>query len=216
MPASPTLATTATGRNRRADVVDQEQEVGDARNPEYAGDRCGQLVHRLLLSIERTDGEHQRKHEQSDAVADDVVAQQDGDDDSRRQLAAGNLDRHQQLAEREHQKRQRQRDDGLIQRRCAGPLEPGEFPTLPVVNCMDQRRQQQLERDGDERDRPQRGLEVACRAVHPAPRHPAPNVAPELAPPLGQRRSRGGGTFARGGSHRRAARLRAGVFAALV
>ena len=100
-------------------VVDQEQEVGDARDAENPGDRCDQLVHRLFLPVERSDGEHQREHEQADAVADDVVAQQDRGDDSRRQLAACDLDRHQQRAEREHQERQRQRDDGLIQRRCA-------------------------------------------------------------------------------------------------
>ena len=64
--------------------------------PSTAGDQRDKLVHRFLLPIERTDGEHQREHEQADAVADDVVAQQDRGDDPRRQLAAGDLDRHQQ------------------------------------------------------------------------------------------------------------------------
>ena len=170
--------------------------------PNNAVTVADQLVYRLFLSVKRSDGEHEGKYEQADAVADDVVAQQDGGDDSRRQLATCNLNRHQQLAEREHQKRQRQRDDGLIQRRRAGSLELIELPTLPVIQCMDHRREHQLERDSDERHGPQRGLEITGRAVHPAPRHPAPDVAPELAPPLGQRRSRCG-TFAGRGSHRR-------------
>ena len=92
--------------------------------PRTPGDRCDQLVHRLLLPVERADGEHQREHEQPDAVADDVVAQQGRGDDPGRELAAGHLDRHQQRAEGEHEKRQRQRDDGLVQRRCTGQLEP--------------------------------------------------------------------------------------------
>ncbi len=140
--------------------------------PNTCGDRCDQFVHRLFLSVERTDGEHQCKDEQADAVAHDVVAQQDGGDDSRRQLAACYLNRHQQLAEREHQKRQCQRDDGLIQSGRAGRCELGELPALPVIERMDHRREHQLERDGDERDRPQRGLEIAGRAVTPGPTSP--------------------------------------------
>ena len=72
---------------------------GDA---EQRGDERHDLVDPILQAVERHHGEDEREHEQPDAVADDVVAQQRRGDDPRRQLAAGDLDRHQQRAEREH------------------------------------------------------------------------------------------------------------------
>jgi hypothetical protein len=84
-------------------VIDQEQEVGDAGDPEDPGQQRDELVDRSLLPVERAHREHEREHEQPDAVADDVVAQQRRRDDPGRQLTARDLDRHQQRAEREHQ-----------------------------------------------------------------------------------------------------------------
>ena len=64
--------------------------------PRTAGDQRDQFVHRCFLPVERLDGKHQREHEEADAIADDVVAQQCRGDDPRRQLTSGDLDRHQQ------------------------------------------------------------------------------------------------------------------------
>jgi hypothetical protein len=41
-------------------VVDQEQEVGDACDPENPGDQRDQLAHRCFLPVGHSDGEHQR------------------------------------------------------------------------------------------------------------------------------------------------------------
>ena len=149
-----------------------------------------ELVHRRFLAVERADGEYQREHEQTDAVANDVVAQQCRGDDPRRELAAGDLDRHQQRAEREYQERQRQRDDRLVQRGGAGRFEPAQAPTQPRIERAQRGASSSSSAMATQRDRPQRGLEVAGRAVQAAPRQLAANEAPELAPSLGQRRRR--------------------------
>ncbi len=114
----------ADGPQQARRVIDQEQEVGDASDPQDSDDQRDELVHRCLLPVERAHRKHERKHEESDAVADDVVAQKRRGDDPGRQLAARDLDRDQQRAEREHEERQRQRDHRLIQRRRARRPEP--------------------------------------------------------------------------------------------
>ncbi len=117
-------------------IVDQEQEVGDAGDAEHGDDQRDELVHRLLQPVQRPDREDQREDEQADAVAHDVVAQQRRRDDPRRELPAGDLDRHEQRAEREHQERQRQRDDRLVHRLRAGDREPRELPSEPGVDAV--------------------------------------------------------------------------------
>ena len=92
--------------------------------PSIAATSAMSSCDRGFQPVERAHREHQREDEQADAVADDVVAQERRRDDPRRQLPAGDLDRHQQRAEREHEERQRQRDDRLVQRLRAGRPRP--------------------------------------------------------------------------------------------
>jgi len=104
-------------------------------------DERDDLEHRFILPIERAHSEDQRENEESHAVADDVVAQQRCRDDPRRELAARNLDRDEQRAEREHQERERQRDDGLIERLRARDFEAGDAPLEPRVEAAQERRE---------------------------------------------------------------------------
>ena len=92
---------------------------------EQSGDQRHDLVHPVLQTVERHHRENQRRTRTARrCTADDVVAQQRGGDDPRRQLSAGHLDRHEQRAEREDQERQRQRDDRLVERRAPVTLSP--------------------------------------------------------------------------------------------
>jgi hypothetical protein len=63
--------------------------------PRVRGQERNELKNVVLDAIERHHGEHQREHEQPDAVANDVVAKQKGRDDPRCELPACDLDRHQ-------------------------------------------------------------------------------------------------------------------------
>ena len=103
--------------------------------PSSAVSERDELGHVRLQAVERRHREDQREHEQADAVADDVVAQQRRRDDPRRQLAAGHLDRDQQRAEREHEERQRERDDRLVERLRAGRRRARRAPSEPRVEA---------------------------------------------------------------------------------
>jgi hypothetical protein len=115
-------------------IVNQEEKGRRAHDAENGRDERDDLVDRALEAIERHHGEDQREDEQADAVLDDPVAQERRGDDSRGQLPAGNLNRDRQRAEREDHERQRERDDGLIERLRAGDAEPSQAPAEPAVD----------------------------------------------------------------------------------
>ena len=142
-------------------VVDEEEERRQAGDGQQGRDERDDLEHRLVETVERHDGEDEREHEQPDAVADDVVAQQRGRDDARRQLAAGDLDRDQQRSEREHHERQRQRDRRLVERLRAGQRQSRQPPSQPHVQDAQRRREDEHQQNREQRDGPERRAQVA-------------------------------------------------------
>ena len=90
------------------------------------GQKHDQLVDILLDPVLRTQREHQCECEQADGVFDDVVSQQRRSDNSRGQLRAGDLNRHEQRTECEDHEGKRCRDDGLQHGLCAWHSEAHE------------------------------------------------------------------------------------------
>ena len=138
-----------------------------------AGERQ-QLVHGVRGPVQAADGEQHREHVQADRVTDDPVAQQRGGDDARRELAARDLDRDQQRAEREDDERERQRDDGLEHRPRAFDPKPGDVPGHEAIEVAQHQHGDEATQHGDDRHHPECRLQVAECAVAPVPAEPWP------------------------------------------
>ena len=143
------------------------------------------IVDRLVEPVERHDREDEREHEQSDAVADDVVAQQRGRDDARRQLASGDLDRDEQRPEGEDQERQGQGDGRLVERLRAGNAQPGQAPAEPRVQHTQRRAHDEHHENGEKGNRPERRSEVARGAIDVVPDERPLDSPREAAPGAG-------------------------------
>ncbi len=130
-------------------------------------------MHGLVHPVERPQRKHKRENEQTRRIADNVVAQQGGRDDARGVLAACDLDRHQERAEREDEERERHRDDRLEQRARARHVqtqEPGgeihqAGAMYPQADGVHQARGNQKKHNCNHGHEPERGSDVASRAV---------------------------------------------------
>ena len=137
MTASPSSATRATMADRpeqAGGVVDQEKR--NAAMQTMASNATTRATISWTLFSRRSSAITAKMSVNTKSptrVADDVVAQESGGDDPRRQLAAGNLDRDQQGSEGEHDEREREGNNGLVQRLRAGDPEPGAPPSQPGV-----------------------------------------------------------------------------------
>src|SRR5262249_51823126 len=85
-------------------IVDQEQECCKAKYAETGRHERDELWHLVFSPVHRTDGEQQRKNEQTSRVSDNVVAHQYGGNDTRSHLSAGNLKRDKKRSKSEDDK----------------------------------------------------------------------------------------------------------------